>query len=373
MTTGMTKTMLLVSVLLACLTVEAPLHAAETKGVPPIITKLVKSHYDADNGAGLLETFGATAKAFDAAWDAYGARRAEVQKAVNGAASLATAGKTDAAVAMLKTVITAVPRDEAGKLPTKRAVLEPRDAELDAVLAWARLAASSHDVYAIADLCAALYVRRKVSDDKLTEELLWFGDADGDQLKFMTSDDDDADEKRVRQAMSDALDLPQAGPALAMGFFRGAAAGLGVRHGAYEDISKGKQGEWVIFDLAPDAIDDKKIAFSESVSWSEPYDCRVTDKIDSIDPVSGKVTYVEQCKYREIKKHYELTASLAVAPAAWMKAKGTTVAVLGRVDRVGPKWTLSKAAVLDLRFLYSATGDADSNTPPTLDLGAGDE
>jgi hypothetical protein len=356
--------------LLPVLVLAASTSLAAADGVPPIIVKLVKSHYDADNAKGLLDTFGGTASAFDARWKALTSRRAEVQKAVDSAAALEKAGKLDDAIAAVTAVVTKVARDPEGQLPRKRDVIEVRDAEIPAILAWARLAEAKKDITAAPDIAAALFVRRKLSDDKLTEELLWFGDAVGDQLKFMSGDADDKDEVRVREAINDAPNLGAAGSQLAWGYYKSMDAHFGVVRSAAEDSKKANKGQTVLMDLAPDSFDAKALSFDQTEKWKEPVECHLTDKLDSIDPVTGKISYKQACTYKDVMRHTVLKGAFAVPPPAWAKPK-QTMTLAAHVDVGGPKWKLSDVRVLDFRFLKAGDGNGTANI---LDmLGQGDE
>jgi hypothetical protein len=297
-------------------------------------------------------------------------RRAEVQKAVDAAAALEKAGKLDDALAAVSGVITKVARDDQGQLPTKRDVVEVRDAEMPAILAWAHLAEVKKDVTAAPDIAAAMFVRRKLADDKLTEELLWFGNVDGDQLKFMSGDADDKDEVRVRQAIGDAGNLGGEGRKLAWGYYKSLDVHFGVVRSAAEDTKKAGKGQTVLMDLAPDTLDAKGMAFDQTEKWKEPVECHLTDKLDSIDPITGKLSYKQACTYKTVTRHTVLKGTLAVPTPPWAKAK-QTMTLVAHVDTGGPNWKLSAIQVLDFRFIKGGDANAQANI---LDmLGQGDD
>jgi hypothetical protein len=355
-------------------------RAGTNSNVPPVLVKMVNATYgpDPDGTHGspdsippILARYSKVAAAFDARWTAFAARKAEVDKAIAAGDALAKAGKYDDAMTAVAAVITTIARDDAGQLPKKRDVLEVRDAELAAVFAWARYAEGKKDVSPAADIAAAMYVRRKTSDDKADEELLWFADAEAESLKFQNHSDKDPDEARVTKAMNDVQHLPEAGHSMAWGFYKSIESRFGYVKSAAEDSSKAKKGGGVLMDLAPTKIDDKSITLNETEEWNEPHDCVLTDKIDAIDPDTGKVTYKEQCQYKKVKRHTELRGTFAAPPPAWALHSDDALTIAAHVDAVGPKWVLSNVRVLDFRFIK---GGADNNTANILDMmGQGDD
>jgi hypothetical protein len=345
--------------------------------VPPIIVRMLDSTYgpDPDGTHGSPETiktqlakYAKLAEVFEARWQAFAARKAEVDKAIAAGDALAQAGKLDDAIAAVAAVITPIARDDQGQLPKKRDVLEVRDAELAAVLAWSRYAEAKKDYAQAADVAAAIYLRRKTGTEE-EEELLWFGDAEEKALGFLMGSEED--NKHIKQVIEDAYHAREQGHLAAWGYYKSLDTRFGLVKSAAEDTTKVKKGGGVIMDLTPTKMDDKKITLVEDEEWSEPTSCHLTDRIDAIDPETGKVTYKEQCQYRSVKRHTELKGTLAAAPPAWAHAGGDdTLTIAGHVDAAGPKWVLSNVRVLDFRFIK---GGDDNATMNILDqLGQGD-
>jgi len=345
--------------------------------VPPILVQMINATYgpDPDGAHGnpetvkeLLAKYGVVAAAFDERWSAVAARKAEVDKAIADADALAAVDRDDAAIAAVTKVITPVPRDEHGQLPKQREVLEVRDAELGAVLAWSRYAEAKKDVAQAPDIAAAIYVRRKLGS-RDAEQLLWFGAAEEKSLGFLMGSDDQT--KQIKQVIEAAYHAPTDGHLAAWGYYKSLETRFGLVKSAAEDSTKVKKGGGVIMDVTPTKMDEKKLSLVEDEQWSEPHDCVLTDKIDSIDPETGKVTYKEQCQYTQVKRHTELKGTLAAPPPDWARAGGDlAITIAGHVDAGGPKWVLSNVRVLDFRFIKGGDDNAQMNI---LDqLGQGD-
>ncbi len=359
--------------------VDAHAAPAPAGAVPPLLVELINATYgpDPDGAHGSPETvekqlarYGEVAAAFEQRWAAFSARKAEVDKAIAAGDALAKAGKYDDAIAAVTAVITPIARDDRGQLPKQRELLEVRDAELGAVFAWSRYAEAKQDYAPVADIAAAMFVRRKTAE-KADEELLWFGEVEAKSLGFLAGSPDET--KRVQQAIEDAYRTKAAGHDLAWGYYKSLESHFGLVKTAVEDTQHAKKGGGVLMDLVPSKIDDKKLAFTEDEEWQEPYDCTLTDKIDAIDPDTGKVSYKETCKYRTVKRHSELKGTFASAPPSWARATGddaAAITIAGHVDAAGPKWVLSNVRVLDFRFIK---GGDDNATENILDLmGQGD-
>jgi hypothetical protein len=171
--------------------------------------------------------------------------------------------------------------------------------------------------------------------------------------------------------IEDAYRAPTDGRFAAWGYYKSLETRFGLVKSAAEDSTKVKKGGGVIMDIAPTKMDDKKIALVEDEEWNEPVSCTLSDKIDSIDPETGKVTYKEQCQYKSVKRHTELKGSLAAPPPDWAHAgSDEAFTIAGHVDAGGPKWVLSNVRVLDFRFIK---GGDDNATMNILDqLGQGD-
>jgi hypothetical protein len=345
--------------------------------VPPILVRMINATYgpDPDGTHGSPDTvknltakYGKVADAFEARWQAFTARKADVDKAIAAGDALAQAGKYDDAIAAVAAVITPIARDTTGQLPKKRDVLEVRDAELGAVLAWSRYAEAKKDFSQAPDVAAAIYVRRKTGSEA-DEELLWFGAAEEKSLGFLMGSEDD--NKLIKQVIEDAYRAPQDGRFAAWGYYKSLDTRFGLVKSAAEDSTKVKKGGGVIMDITPTKMDEKKLTLVEDEEWNEPYGCTLSDKIDAIDPETGKVTYKEQCQYRSVKRHTELKGTLAAPPPDWAHAGGDdTLTIAGHVDAGGPKWVLSNVRVLDFRFIK---GGDDNATMNILDqLGTGD-
>ncbi len=367
---------------------------AGAEEVPAVIVKLVKA-YRGDTRPGreqegaenakqfLEENYVPVARDFTAAWTKYDARRAEVTKALEAAAALEADKKLDEAIAALKAVITIVPADAKGALPEQRAFLEARDAEVPAILAWAKLAAAKKDVYAVPEIAAALYTRRKVTGDPEAEKLLWVIKAQASDVATMTVNRNDADEVRVGKLLYGVRDSERAGQELAWGYYFAADKQLGLKRARYEDSSHGKKGEWVIIDVPLSKLAGVNYKYSETNKYTVPINCVLTNRITGIDPVTGSVRYAEKCDFKEVTEKFEIKAALAAAPPAWAKPSadnadddpgiGAKVTLIALVEHGGPKWVLTKAQVADFRFLGRAmTGGIPDLMRSITQPGAGD-
>jgi hypothetical protein len=330
--------------------------AATRDGIPMPIVRLVELHHLHDGAAknvqrntqAHLERFKTAAQKFDASLTAYKARRDEVSTAVEKAKSQPPAE----AMKTLLSVITPNQVDAEGRIDVHRAFLEPRDAEIDAILAYGKLAATAKDYAAVGNLSAMLYAHRRVSSDECAERLLWFARENRKDLEGLgggTATDAIADV--VRRADGEVRTLQSLGRGM-----RKAILSLGVHDVLLYDSKSAKKGDLIVFQIEPKSIAAKAATVSEHNTFQVPYNCVETNKVAAFNPYDGRIIWEQKCDFRDERVNLDVKISLAAPAPGWAKA-GDRLWFLGRVEKAGPKWVIKDAAVLDWRFVGFAPDD----------------
>jgi len=336
---------------------DQQLEPGAMKGqVPLALARLLAARYQGHNLERLMKKYEAIGAAFARRWEAYTARRAAVKAAVARAAGLSRAGKHDAARKALEAVITPVDLDqERGRIKRRPASLLVMDAELGALRALAELAARARTPRVLVDICTAYAGRRQVKD-AASERLIWFAWKVGRRFGGLGAGQKSGASRAVSLAADAAYRQTLAGGFLARGFFESMGE-YGLRQARPARRRSAKPGQWALFDLRSGAgalvtVTADRVTFKINRSWRIPYDCRETNKIDGINPVTGKVIYRKRCKHRVEKTKVSLKARLAAAPEPWAKERFARVWLLGKVKKAGPRWVLTDASIADLRHLF---------------------
>jgi hypothetical protein len=323
--------------------------------------ELIKARYpQANNQAPLLAEYRACGATFGERWQAFSDRRAIAQAAVTKAVELAAAGQHAEAVAALQAVVTPVDApavDHLGRMaPLKRDLLEVRDAELPAVIALAVLAVEQRMMHLLPDLRVAFLARRRVSSAEPAERIQWLANHCGAHVRksqgrfygFGAGQKPEAHQavEKVLGACGDAMDD---GAKLAKGFFQ-TLPEHGVTFVELGSKAAVPAGQWVILEVAPTKVTNKKLSYKKKDQWTEGYDCVPSDTIVGIHPVTGRFVYALRCKTRVKQEVITLTAALVEA-ATIAKAPGggfAPVWLLGKLKAAGPKWALTEASVVAL-------------------------
>lgn len=234
-----------------------------------------------------LQWLAKTSADFDAAWAPYEARLRAVEAAVSKAESLTAAGKRGDARVVLEGVITHVPANDKGELPSKRKMIEVRDAELAAVFALARIVEAQGDIYQLASLGAELFVRRRVLDAE-TERKIWITAADPERVLGLAAGDTQDVFAKIKELRACAHEASYDGQTL-LGRYNDSLrddieVGLVTFH-----KPRNTKGAWVLLSVKPSSVDANKVAFKRTDRWVEEYDCKKTNRIESYDPVFQEV------------------------------------------------------------------------------------
>ncbi|MCP4504569.1 MAG: hypothetical protein GY822_32075 [Deltaproteobacteria bacterium] len=129
--------------------------------------------------------------------------------------------------------------------------------------------------------------------------------------------------------------------------FFSSAFRTGLTHVSIYEKAALKKGQWVLVEVPAKKISGKKINFTKKSRWKESYDCKTTNIVDGIDPVTGMFHYKRKCKTRskslkvtlkaKLSKRVEMT--FASFKPAW---------VVGTIVKNGPNWVIGKARVIEL-------------------------
>ncbi|MGN6110267.1 MAG: hypothetical protein ACTHU0_34505 [Kofleriaceae bacterium] len=320
------------------------------------IDRLTSDPTSANQRANYYRTLNESADLFAKNWDAYQARLALVSPAVEKAAKLRAANKLADARATLETVITPVTRDpSSGRIKLARQTVEPIDAELPAVWELIAIARAQNDMLRVVEAAADLYLRRKVEPARDRELTIWLAATHYDYIhNFGVLGGKDVDE--LTKIFRDTHAAKQAG-AEAVANYLGTIEDLGFKRVLSDSEAKLAPDAWVMMtwrDRTSTAkVQNNKLTSSKKLTWQIPYNCVVTNRVDSINPVTGQVRYVEQCKYRTESRLVTIEATLAGALPSWASSTGDKI--IARSKHAGPSWVLDQFAVPDLRFLEGVT------------------
>lgn len=320
-------------------------------GVPEPIAMVAVAHYSdsADTCESVMSELRKASAEFDGAWSAYEARKAVVKEAVAAAEALASSGKLAEAHKTLAAVVTPIELDKRGLPATPRKALEARDAEVDALVATAKLFNASHEYEHLSSLTPALAQRRHAIGEREDERLLWMGYADSRRFFGLPVGQRKEAAKAfvaVQQRLKKAFD----GELRALAVLEQPDK-LGLKRAEVEDAKSAKKGEWVVVDMKLDEVENGKGAYKWDAKWNQAYDCRTTDRVVAIDWTwsVGKLIYEEKCKYRPMKSKGNVGVTFAGTPPEWAKP-GQELRIVARVAAAGPAWKLERAVVIDDRW-----------------------
>lgn len=338
------------------------------QGVPQALVALIKKRYpQANNHQKLLEEYRGCAKAFEERHQAVLARQGEVDKAVAAAQgqSPADAQKTLAAVMGRDQTLKI---DHLGRVKTpKRDVLQVTDAELPAAVAWAQRAVDTRSVEQWPQVRTDLMVRRPVSKNAMAERLMWLAAHCGKHMRASSSrfiGFAAGQKPEVRDAMVVVLnDVDQAlsaGAQQTNGFFASLAA-KGFHVTSPGSKGRVKKGDWVLLHLKPTKLSKRRLDYKKKDVWKESFNCKPTNIIKGIDPVTGDFQYKYKCETRTKKSLVTLQAKFKskVNDLAQHK-KSKKLWLLAKVKKTGPHWKLTDARLVDggnekaMKFLQPA-------------------
>jgi hypothetical protein len=282
-------------------------------------------------------------EAFAAQWKGFEARRAEVDPAVAKARELA---KTDrpAALRQLLALISEIAESADGSR-VRRQWVEPADAEYPACIAVLEIAAGAKDFRAYARAAHGLIGRRKITDDRETERMQWFAFRNERALSSLGGQMEPERKHKVEAIVNEVRKQEDAVIRAARVAWS-VAKKLGLKTCRDDSL---KTGDWCSDDVPRLEVRGRTATYRLDLAFAQPYDCRQTDRIEGIDPVTGQVRYEEQCQYRPRQIHEQIDVTLAEDPPTWT-ANGTTTWILGRVTKTSPHPVLADAVIPDLRF-----------------------
>jgi len=310
------------------------------------------------------ESLGQASREFDAVWEKVQAHQVEVDAALAEAKKLVAGKSFDGARQVLSHVVSETPLDDNNDVPKRTAVLAPEDAELPAILALAPIAKQLHDRKLIVDITLSLLARRKVLDkdgalDKESERLVWLAAARGGAVHLVN----DLNQGHAAGLMAeidrkaDGILANEEGIAEARGFFK-AWPEYGLRVAELADPKSVKVGDYAVFPLLRTKFTKIDTPNTETLSYKSDSvrrwlaNCTSSDRIDSVDPVTGKVGYATECE--QMSKHTKVTlrAKFSVKMKSADNEKFTSFMLMGRVVKVGPDWVVDDAQFPGLAFMY---------------------
>lgn len=327
-------------------------HDDVVGGVPAALLAGVESVYGTygQDPTGHFETLTAEGGRFDQRWTQYQARLEKAAEKLHQARQLRDKGDLAGAQRLLSAAIAPIERTDSGELP-RRDTLELRDAERELVLLLGEVAAARKD-WQVALAASTGLAARRVPLDRESERLLWLFQKTRLTRGYATG--------QVPPLQDAAERLSQTFERIAREGFQNGTGYLEVLdqaglHRISVRNAKVAKGDWVLFSLRPQRLEPARAYYHELRTWQQPYDCRRTNRIRAINPVTGELIYEEQCKYRPEKFEVEVDAKLAEPPPSW--AQGSDVWFLARVVRPGKKWKLDDARIVDLRWLKEGSVD----------------
>ncbi|MBW2736917.1 MAG: hypothetical protein JRH20_31425 [Deltaproteobacteria bacterium] len=254
------------------------------------------------------------------------------------------------AEATLRAVLTAPPRDKGGFIKRKGS-LNACNAEVDAVLALAKVLAAAKNYGALVELAAHLKGCRKAGD-RSQEVLIWlagrsryFGNLKAGQRPEIG--------EAINRMHKAAYLVGRSDRQLAKAFFR-ALPSYGLHRVGLGDYKRVKRTSWVLMrDIHQPKLSRKSLKYVYDRTFQESYDCKLTKQIIGFNVVTGKWDYKTRCKTRSVKIKASVATSLVQPPPAWAKKAGRfqPVWVVGKITKLGPNWRLTKSTMVDLRFL----------------------
>lgn len=338
--------------------------SASKNGVPQVFIDLINKRYNGDSYAQArqkqFQELQVTSAAFAKQWNLYEARK----KAVSGAIARAKSAPDDQVESILRSVITPATRNEKGFITRDRVLIEPYDAEIEAVLELAKVLSKNNDFAALAELTANLMGCRKVSNDRNEELLMWLATKSGrtlGNLRFGQHADIGHALDRIAKAAhsvqtskrSRRFNLSADYGRLAESFHR-ALPDYGLKRVQLGDYKGVKRNDWVLMDgIFRPKLSNKSLNYVYNKTFHEPYDCRTTNKIIGWNLVTGQWDYERRCKQRPIRVKASVKAKLITPPPSWTESldRFDSVWVVGKVQKRGPAWRLTDSVMADFRFL----------------------
>jgi hypothetical protein len=333
----------------ALLALHAPVAIAgqdtNVSSLPPLLRDLITTAHDGQPDAQrhAAAPFLRSDQAFATQWKAYEARRDEIAPAVAKARELAKKDRP-AALRQLLALISEIPESADGTR-IRRQWVEPADAEYPACVAVLELAGGAKDFRAYARAAHGLLGRRKVADDRESERMQWFAFRNTRALSSLGGEMEPERKHKV-DAIVNEVQKQQDAAIQAARVVWSSTKKLGLKTCRDDGL---KVGDWCADDVPNIEVHGRTATYRLDLAFAQPYDCRQTDRIEAIDPVTGQVRYEEQCKYRPRQIHEQIEANLAEDAPSWI-AKGTTTWILGRVTKTSPHPMLADAVLPDLRF-----------------------
>lgn len=301
---------------------------------------------------------------FDTVWEKVQAHKVEVDQALAEASKLVSAKNLVAAREVLSHAVSETPLDQDKRVPKRTTVLAPEDVELPAIYALAPIAKQLHDRKLIVDITLSLLGRRRVLEkedglDKESERLVWLS-ASGRGAIHLLSDVGEGHAGslfgELHRKANGILSRAE-GIKLARGFFK-AWPDYGIRVAEIADPKSVKVGDYAVFPLLRtknttiDTPSAELLSYTSDTTRRWLADCTQSDRIDSVDPVTGKVGYATECEQRTKRTKISLRAKFSVKMPSADNKKYVTFLMLGRVVKVGPDWVVDDAQFPGLSFMY---------------------
>lgn len=303
----------------------------------------------------------AATDAFKREWTPIEARQHEVTEAIQKSRTFAAAGKFGQAKETLFSVITASNMEADRTMKAfRKEILRATDAEVPALKELELLARDAKDPFLLPEIGPAMIGRREVYD-RPSEEVIWFA------AHVAGVFSNPAEAKLHRQLLRD-IEEGAKGRALAVESYL-TWDKLGLTRGFLLNPDSAKAGVFGVFSLLihEDTTLNKVKVSKNGVSLDINIrgatlmsNCTETNKIDHIDPITGRVIYREACDFKKMKdKKVSLTAKLSAEPPDWALGEISNpddkdhagINVIGKVKQQGLNWVLTDARVVDLHYL----------------------
>jgi hypothetical protein len=330
--------------------------AVATGDLPPRLVKILHKRFPHQGYQKAMATYTGLFKrsnqAFELAWRRHKERRAAVNKVIEEARALLRRGNHERAARALDGVIDRPPMTSDGKLASTRDLIEPIDAEVPAIIERAQLTKVTRDYASLHRLADALVNRRRVSEDKETERWMWLAFRSPRAfLNIGGADQTPADAKFIKAMVLKTGKATTGGYLLSEGMLhRSGLKRYGIKRVQLHQHRSCDRGDWILASVPSRLIRARGKVFSVKLKSWRPVGvkCRDTNRIEAIDPVTGRVRYKQDCVYRRRPISFTLSATLRKArrkfPSSWVQ-------LVGKVVRRGPSWKLGQVVILGERML----------------------